>query len=206
VKRLNIAEEASIRRFRRDIRQTLEIFLRFTHRYWYHQVTDQGQLRDLFQMWTRHLGSKQLYSEVRDELHDMGRYLASDMLRRQSNTIVRLTAVTIFGLIGVTVTGFFGMNLLSWVGEPLLDRVLFFLVVLIPTVALTLYTILKSRRLAEFLDTLSDERLPRRQKLIAFRKVWSSPDRERAPPGQVCRSGRRLNSKLPPTPCSAGIE
>ena len=177
VKRLNIAEESSIRRFRRDIRQTLEIFLRFTHRYWYHQVTDQAQLRDLFQMWTRHLGNKQLYSEVRDELDDMGRYLDSDMLRRQSNTIVRLTAVTIFGLIGVTVTGFFGMNLLSWAGEPLLDRVLFFLVVLIPTVALTLYTVLKSRRLAEFLDTLSDERLNRRQKLIAFRKVWSSPDR-----------------------------
>src|SRR5262245_29751525 len=177
VKRLDIAEGASIRRFRRDIRHTLEIFLRFTHRYWYHEVTDQGQLRDLFQMWTRHLGSKQLYREVRDELHDMGRYLDSDMLRRQSNTIVRLTAVTIFGLIGVTVTGFFGMNLLSWAGEPLLDRVLFFLFVLIPTAALTLYTVLKSRRLAEFLDTLSDERLGRRQKLIAFRKVWSSPDR-----------------------------
>jgi hypothetical protein len=69
------------------------------------------------------------------------------------------------------------MNLLSWAGEPLLDRVLFFLVVLVPTVALTLYTVLKSRRLAEFLDTLSDERLTREQKLIAFRKVWSSPDR-----------------------------
>src|SRR5262245_65727116 len=95
-------------------------------------------------MWTRHLGSKQLYREVRDELHDMGRYLDSDMLRRQSNTIVRLTAVTIFGLIGVTVTGFLGMNLLSWAGEPLLDRVLFFRVVLSPTLSLILYMCSKS--------------------------------------------------------------
>jgi hypothetical protein len=177
VKRLDIAEGATIRRFRRDIRQSLEIFLRFTHRYWYHQVTDQGQLRDLFQMWTRHLGSEPLYKEVRDELHDMSSYLDSDMLRRQANTIIRLTAVTIFGLIGVTVTGFFGMNLLSWAGEPVLNRVLFFLAVLVPTVALTIYTVVKSRRLAEFLDTLSDERLTRRQKLVAFRKVWLSPDR-----------------------------
>jgi hypothetical protein len=174
VKRLDIAEGASVRRFRRDIRQTLEIFLRFTHRYWYHEVTDQGQLRDLFRMWTRHLGTERLYKEVRDELHDMSTYLDSDMLRRQSNTMVRLTVVTILGLIGMTVTGFFGMNLLAWAGEPLLDRVLFFLAVLIPTVALTIYTVIKSRRLAEFLDTLSDERLTRAQKWVAFRKVWSS--------------------------------
>jgi CorA-like Mg2+ transporter protein len=175
VKRLDIAESASVRRFRREIRQTLEIFLRFTHRYWYHEVTDRGQLRDVFQMWTRHLGSERLYKEVRDELHDMSTYLDSDMLRRQANTMVRLTVVTILGLIGVTVTGFFGMNLLAWAGEPLLDRVLFFFAVLIPTLALTIYTVVKSRRLAEFLDTLSDERLTRRQKWVAFRKVWSSP-------------------------------
>jgi hypothetical protein len=41
VKKLDITEAASIRRFRRDIRQTLEIFLRFTHRYWYHEISDQ---------------------------------------------------------------------------------------------------------------------------------------------------------------------
>jgi Mg2+ and Co2+ transporter CorA len=125
-------------------------------------------------MWTRHLRSEQLYKEVRDELHDMSTYLDSDMLRRQSNTMVRLTVVTIFGLIGMTVTGFFGMNLLAWAGEPLLDRILFFLAVLIPTVALTIYTLVKSRRLAEFMDALSDERVPRGQKFSALRRMWSS--------------------------------
>ena len=177
VKRLDITEGASIRRFRRDIRQTLEIFLRFTHRYWYHEVTDQAQLRDLFHMWTRHLGSERLYKEVRDELHDMSTYLDSDILRRQSNTMVRLTVVTILGMIGVTVTGFFGMNLLSWAGEPLLDRTVFFLAVLIPTVTLTVYTVIKSPRLAEFLDALSDERMTTAKKWTSFRKVWRSSRR-----------------------------
>jgi Mg2+ and Co2+ transporter CorA len=177
VKRLDITEGASVRRFRRDIRQTLEIFLRFTHRYWYHEVTDQAQLRDLFHMWTRHLGSERLYKEVRDELHDMSTYLDSDMLRRQSNTMVRLTVVTILGMIGVTVTGFFGMNLLSWAGEPLLDRTIFFFAVLIPIIALTVYTVMKSSRLAEFLDALSDERMTTAQKWSAFRKVWKSSRR-----------------------------
>ena len=174
VKRLDIVEAASVRRFRRDIRQTLEIFLRFTHRYWYHDVSDQAQLRDLFQMWTRHLGTERLYEEVRDELHDMSTYLDSDMLRRQSNTMVRLTVVTILGLIGTTTTGFFGMNLLAWADAPLLDRVVFFLVVLIPFVALTIYTLVKSRRLADFLDALSDERLTNKQKWTSFRRIWSA--------------------------------
>jgi hypothetical protein len=95
VKKLDITEAASIRRFRRDIRQTLEIFLRFTHRYWYHEISDQAQFRDVFHMWTRHLGTEQAYREVREELHDMGQYLDSDLLRRQSNTMIRLTVVTI---------------------------------------------------------------------------------------------------------------
>ena len=55
------------------------------------------------------------------------------------------------------------MNLLAWADAPLLDRVVFFLVVLIPFVALTIYTLVKSRRLADFLDALSDERLMNKQ-------------------------------------------
>lgn len=174
IKRLDISEAASVRRFRRDIRQTLEIFLRFTHRYWHHEISDQAQFRDVFHMLTRHLGSEKAYREVRDELHDMGEYLDSDLLRRQSNTMVRLTVITIAGLIGMTTTGFFGMNLLAWADAPLRDRAIFFFAVLVPTVALTVYTVVKSRRLAEFLDALSDERLTAWEKWTSFRKIWHS--------------------------------
>jgi hypothetical protein len=174
VKKLDISEAASIRRFRRDIRQTLEIFLRFTHRYWYHEISDQAQFRDVFHMLTRHLGTERAYREVREELHDMGQYLDSDLLRRQSYTMIRLTVVTIAGLIGMTTTGFFGMNLLAWADAPLLNRAIFFFAVLIPTVALTVYTVVKSRRLAEFLDKLSDERLTGWEKWTSFRKIWQS--------------------------------
>jgi CorA-like Mg2+ transporter protein len=174
VKKLDISEAASVRRFRRDIRHTLEIFLRFTHRYWSHEISDQAQIRDVYHMWTRHLGSEQVYREVREELHDMGAYLDSDLLRRQSNTMVRLTVVTIAGLIGMTTTGFFGMNLLAWADAPLLERTIFFFAVLIPTIALTVYAVIRSRRLAEFLDKLSDERLTAREKWMSFRKIWHS--------------------------------
>ena len=40
------------------------------------------------------------------------------------------------------------------------------------TSAMTLYTVVKSRRLSEFLDALSDEQLGWREKMKALRNVW----------------------------------
>jgi hypothetical protein len=53
--RLDIRRPESVRIFRRDVRQITEIFLRFTHRYWFHEISDQGQARDLFNMMANHL-------------------------------------------------------------------------------------------------------------------------------------------------------
>ena len=52
----------------------------------------------------------------------------------------------------------------AWADAPLPARLFLFLAVLIPTVALTIFTVVRSRRLAEFLDKLSDERLEIREK------------------------------------------
>ncbi|MDN5752504.1 MAG: hypothetical protein L0H15_04365, partial [Nitrosospira sp.] len=46
--RLDIRRPDSVRVFRRDVKHVTEIFLRFTHRYWFHEVSDQAQARDLF--------------------------------------------------------------------------------------------------------------------------------------------------------------
>ena len=104
----------------------------------------------------------------------MSHYLDSDSLRRQANTVVRLTVVTTFGLIGTVVTGFLGMNLLAESENPLAVKLLYFALVLIPTTWLTLYTVVKSKRLSDFLEALSDERLSARNKLRAFIDVWSA--------------------------------
>ena len=84
-----------------------EIFLRFTHRYWFHELSDQPQAKAMYRMCREFLGTDSLYNEVREEIQDMSEYLDSDALRRQANTVVRLTVVTVFGLIG-TVTPFAG--------------------------------------------------------------------------------------------------
>ena len=169
---LEISEADSVRRFKRQIRQLKEIFLRFTHRYWFHEVSDQAQTKDLYRMCQEHLGVEQLYADVREEVEGMNAYLDSDALRRQANTVVRLTVVTIFGLIGTVTTGFLGMNLLDETERPLWVRALFFIAVFLPVIGLTFYTMAKSKRLSDFLDAVSDERLTLREKTGALMDVW----------------------------------
>jgi cell division protein FtsW (lipid II flippase) len=85
---------------------------------------------------------------------------------------VRLTVVTILGLIGTIVTGFLGMNLLAEADAPLPKKIAVFAVVFAFTTALTFYTIAKSKRLSDFLDALSDERLSVWEKVKALAAVW----------------------------------
>ena len=123
-------------------------------------------------MTNRQLGTAQLYTEVREAIEDMSQYLDSDVLRRQGETMVRLTVVTTVGLIGMATTGFLGMNLLDEADASLARKLLIFLSVLISTTAVTIYTVLKSRRLSEFLEKVADERALGRTKLTAFLDVW----------------------------------
>jgi len=169
---LDIRDAESVKSFKRSIRQLLEVFLRFTHRYWFHEVSDQPAARELYRMTSSHLGTDALYAEIRNEIEDMSDYLETDTLRRQANTVVRLTVVTSFGLIGTIATGFLGMNLFSLSEAPLAEKILWFVLVLVPVTGLTFYTILRSKRLSDFLESLSDERLPAKAKLDSLLNVW----------------------------------
>jgi hypothetical protein len=93
---------------------------------------------------------------------------------------VRLTVVTTFGLIGTVVTGFLGMNLLALAEAPLVEKIWYFVLTLIPVTIITFYTIVKSKRLSDFLEAISDERLPARAKLQSLLNVWKRERRARA--------------------------
>jgi hypothetical protein len=157
--RLTVGETESVKSFKRTIRQMMEVFLRFTHRYWFHEVSNQALARSVFARITKQLGTEELYNEVRNEVIDMNSYLDSDSARRQANTVLRLTVVTILGLIGTVASGLLGMNLLDETQRSVPVRVMVFVVVLLGTFLVTLVTVAKSKRLADILDTISDERL-----------------------------------------------
>lgn len=172
ISRLDIRRPDSVRAFRRDVKHVTEIFLRFTNRYWFHEVSDQAQARDVFTMMRNHLGTDELYKRTRLRILDMNDYLERDQVRRQTDSMVRLTVVTTFGLIGTVTTGFLGMNLIAAADNTFSTKMIYFMLILIPIIALTVYTVVKSKRLAEFLETLSDERLTKRDKLNTLFTIW----------------------------------
>ena len=126
LRKLDINDVASVKRFKRAIRASFEGFLRFTHRYWFHEISEQAQVRALSHLCATHLGLDPLYDEVKERIADMNTYLEADSLRRQANTVVRLTVVTLFGLIGTITTGFLGMNLLAEADAPMRRKLLWF--------------------------------------------------------------------------------
>ena len=157
VGRLDMRDAKAVQAFRRVTREALEAFLRFTHRYWFSQVSDHAETAELFELCRQNLALDRLYGDIRQEVQDMNQYLESEAMRRQNETIVRLTVVTIFGLIGTVVTGFLGMNLFAYSDETALTKLWLFGVVTIPTIVIMFLMIRKSRQLSEFLDSVSGE-------------------------------------------------
>ena len=179
VERLNVRDFESVKLFKKHVRETLEVFLRFNHRYWFHEISTQVQASEFFKRWSHQLGSDGLYSEVREEARDINEYLDTDRARKQTDNAMRLTVVSSCGMVGTVATGFLGMNLYSHDALPVFEKFLIFLAVFIPVTALGVYTVMISRRLANFMEALSSEGLSWQEKFGTFRQIWYSSKRER---------------------------
>jgi hypothetical protein len=171
ISQLDIRDVDSVKMFKREIRRIFETFLRFTHRYWFHEVSNQAQAKDLFRMLTGHLDTDRIYRDVSEAVREMNQYLDSDGFRRQANTVVRLTVVTTLGLIATVSTGFLGMNLFDETSRSGWVKALILVLVLIPSVLLVFYGVAKSKVLSDFLEALADERLTWRDQLGVLFKV-----------------------------------
>ncbi|MBL8525641.1 MAG: hypothetical protein JNN20_18320 [Betaproteobacteria bacterium] len=180
VERLNVRDFESVKQFKKHVRETLEVFLRFNHRYWFHEISNQLQASDFFRRWSHQLGSDALYNEVREEARDINEYLDADRARKQTDNAMRLTVVSSCGMVGTVATGFLGMNIFSQADLPPLEKTMIFFIVFIPTVALGVYTVMVSRRLSNFMEALSSEGLTWKEKFSTFRQIWYSSKRELA--------------------------
>ena len=168
---LNIRSDSSVRRFKRRIRANFETFLRFTHRYWFHELSERPHAQALFRLCSNHLGNDELYDEVRDEIREMSQYLDSDSQRRQSNTVVRLTVITILGLIATVTTGYFGMNIIPFGEGAPVEKLLHGIVATLVFVFLVLFAVARSKRLSDFLEAVSDEKMGLMGKLRALGRI-----------------------------------
>ncbi len=174
---LDIRNDISVRRFKRRIRANFETFLRFTHRYWFHELSERPHVQAIFRMCAKHLRNDDLYDEVRSEIREMSNYLDSDSQRRQSNTVVRLTVITILGLIATVTTGYFGMNIIPFGEGTVAERLLHGVVATSVFIGLVLFAVSRSKRLSDFLEAMSDEKLSFGGK---FKALWGAlVDKER---------------------------
>ena len=168
---LDIRNDSSVRRFKRRIRANFETFLRFTHRYWFHELSERSHVQSLFRLCSKHLRNDALYEEVRDEIREMSQYLDSDSQRRQSNTVVRLTVLTILGLIATVTTGYFGMNIIPFGDGSPGDRLLHGVLATLVFIFLVLFAVARSKRLSDFLEALADEKLGVKEKFRTLARI-----------------------------------
>ena len=182
ISQLDIHDLDSVKAFKREIRRILATFLRFTERYWFHEVSNQAQIRDLFRLLTGHLNTDRIYQDVSASVKDMNQYLDSDSLRRQANTVVRLTVVTTLGLIATVSTGFLGMNIFDETSHPVWVKLLIFSVVLIPSTLLVNYAVAHSKVLSDFLEALADKQLTWWDRLQILFRIWRKPPQKAVKP------------------------
>jgi len=169
---LDIRLAQSISRFRRRVYAGFEAFLRFTHRYWFHELSERPHVQTLYRLCSEHLGNDGLYQEVKEELKDMSQYLDSNAQRQQSTTIVRLTVVTVFSMVGTVASGLLGMNLIAEAEAPIPVRLVYFFVTVLVTTLFMLLAILKSKQLSDVMDVLADDQKSLRARMDLLGKAW----------------------------------
>ena len=172
VARLDVANREALRSFRAETRLALENFLRFTHRYWFHAVSNQSDAHDLFALCRNHLEIDDLYEHIRQEVEAMSQYLENEATRKQQESMARLTVVTTLGLIGTVATGFLGMNLFDHAGLETWTRIGIFALVFLPTLILTYVTVARSQRISECLDAISNETMSVKGKLKSIAAIF----------------------------------
>ena len=190
ISQLDVRNLDSLKAFKREIRLLMGTFLRFTERYWFHEVSNQAQVRDLFRLLTGHLNTDGVYQDVSASVKEMNQFLDSDSLRRQANTVVRLTVVTTLGLIATVSTGFLGMNIFDEANNPVWVKMLILLVVCIPSTLLVNYAIANSKVLSDFMEALADKRLTWWDRTQVLLRIWRKPPQDLADISQATTGAR----------------
>ncbi|RKZ70791.1 MAG: hypothetical protein DRR19_33115 [Candidatus Parabeggiatoa sp. nov. 1] len=84
----------------KKVRHILENLLRFTNSYWFSELSDLSQAKELFNSWKHHLGIQSLLDRLLKEAQDVHKYLEMMEQKRQTDTTVELlTVVAIIGLV-----------------------------------------------------------------------------------------------------------
>ncbi len=98
VKEFDLNDDAKRQRYRRRVEEIQEDFLRFRSRYWFTEVSNHVQARALFELWTRHLGNRDLFEQVLNEIRAVNEVLNAKEQERQTTVATLLQVVAGIGL------------------------------------------------------------------------------------------------------------
>jgi hypothetical protein len=84
--------------------------LRFTHRYWFEDISAQIQGQELFDRFREHLRTRALYEQVTREVHQANQVAVAHEQREIARKAGRLNRTVFLGLVLTAATGFLGMN------------------------------------------------------------------------------------------------
>jgi hypothetical protein len=107
--------------FHDEIGTILERLLSFTNRDWFTELSNQFQSKQLFDMWSRHLGNRELVDRVLKEAQDVYQYLEMEEQKHHTKSIFRLTVVATTGLVFALTFEFFGADLNAIFGLESVD-------------------------------------------------------------------------------------
>ncbi|HKI20701.1 MAG TPA: hypothetical protein VKA15_22615, partial [Isosphaeraceae bacterium] len=86
------------KKLRKEVQTIQDDFLRFRSRYWFTEVSNHLQPRILFDLWSRHLNTRELFAEVLDEAQTINDVLDAREQEKQTAESVRLSVVATVGL------------------------------------------------------------------------------------------------------------
>ena len=81
--------------FHQEISAILQRLLHFTHRYWFREVSNQVQPRELFAWWTERLETQALFDQVKQEAQDANDFLETQAQKKLSEAQKKLAEASV---------------------------------------------------------------------------------------------------------------
>jgi len=98
--------------FRDEMLDIEREFLAFEQRYWFSQVSNQLQAREIYDLWLERTNVAKVYLEVREQVRAANTYLDAREQAAQTSATTRLSVIATFGVISGAALAFLGMNVL----------------------------------------------------------------------------------------------
>jgi hypothetical protein len=89
----------------------LQRILEFTQKYWFVDVSNQVQAREMFALWRKHLNTETLYKQVLEAAHNVTQFNEAKETRNSTEATTRLTVATLLVAVPSLAISFLSMDI-----------------------------------------------------------------------------------------------